>query len=92
VSEDELSRLKVQFRSGLIMGQESCRSRASSIASDWYRLGKVRTLDEITEIIKGLNVESINEYLAEHPPQGFDLVTLGSAPLELKNGIPTTSA
>ncbi len=92
IQEDELSRLKVQFRSGLIMQQESCRSRAGSIASDWYRLGRVRTLDEITEIITGLDVDSINQHVAEHPPQNFDLVTLGSEPLELKNGIPTTSA
>ena len=92
IREDELSRLKVQFRSGMIMQQESCRSRAGSIASDWYRLGRVRTLDEITDIITGLDVGSINEHVAAHPPQNFDLVTLGSAPLELKNGIPTTSA
>lgn len=87
VREDELSRLKVQFRSSLIMSQESCRSRTGSIAWDWYRLGRVRTLDEITEIITGLNVETINEHLASHPPQNFDLVTLGSQPLELNSGI-----
>ena len=92
ISEEELSRLKVQFRSSLIMQQESCRSRASSIASDWDRLGRVRTIDEINGIITGLSVEAINDHVAAHPPQNFDLVTLGSAPLELKNGIPTTSA
>ena len=92
VSEDELSRLKVQFRSGMIMQQESCRSRVGSIAFDWYRLGRVRTLEEITDIITSLDVESINEHVAAHPPQNFDLVTLGTAPLDLKNGIPTTSA
>ncbi|QEG20746.1 M16 family metallopeptidase [Mariniblastus fucicola] len=92
VREDELSRLKVQFRSGMIMQQESCRSRAGSIASDWDRLGRVRTLKEITDIITGLDVESINEHVASCPPQNFDLVTLGNAPLEMKNGIPTTSA
>jgi predicted Zn-dependent peptidase len=92
VREDELSRLKVQFRSSMIMQQESCRSRAGSIASDWYRLGRVRTVDEISDIITGLDVESINEHVAANPPQNFDLVTLGNAPLELKDGIPTTSA
>lgn len=87
VREDELARLKVQFRSGLIMGQESCRSRAGSIASDWYRLGRVRTLEEITDIITGLNVDSINAHLAAHPPQQFDLVTLGSSPLQLNEPV-----
>jgi predicted Zn-dependent peptidase len=46
VSADELSRLKVQIRSHLIMQQESSRSRASSIAGDWFYLGRVRPLDE----------------------------------------------
>lgn len=92
VTDEELRRLKVQFRSGLIMQQESCRSRVGSIGSDWYHLGRVRTIEEITSIINGLSVESINELVAEKPPANFDLVTLGNAPLELNDGISTASA
>lgn len=92
VTEEELKRLKVQFRSGLIMQQESCRSRVGSIGSDWYHLGRVRTIEEITSIINGLSVESINELIAEKPPANFDLVTLGNAPLELNDGISAASA
>ena len=84
IQEDELRRLKIQIRSGMVMQQESCRSRASSIAGDWFHLGRVRTLDEITEKINGLSVESINTYLASNPPSNFDVVTLGSQPLEMK--------
>jgi predicted Zn-dependent peptidase len=88
IHEDELRRLKVQIRSGMVMQQESCRGRAGSIAGDWFHLGRVRTLDEITEIINGLTVESINEYLAANPPGNFDVVTLGPQPLEFhENGI-----
>ena len=93
IHEDELSRLKVQIRSGMVMQQESCRGRASSIAGDWFHLGRVRTLDEITEIINGLTIESINAYLAANPPGNFDVVTLGPQPLEFhENGIPATPA
>ncbi len=81
---EELARLKVQFRSNLVMQQESCRSRAGSIASDWYHLGRVRDIDEINGIISGLTVEAINEFLVDHYPRNFDLVTLGPSPLELK--------
>lgn len=84
----ELRRLKVQIRSGLVMQEESCRSRASSIAGDWFHLGRVKTLDEITEQINALTVESINEFLAEHPPGNFDLVTLGPAALEFDEANP----
>ncbi|MFK7770409.1 MAG: M16 family metallopeptidase [Mariniblastus sp.] len=82
IQEDELRRLKVQIRSGLIMQQESSRSRAGSIAGDWFHLGRVRTLDEVNDNVNGLTVESINKYLADHPPSKFDIVTLGPEPLK----------
>ncbi len=93
IHEDELRRLKVQIRSGMVMQQESCRGRAGSIAGDWFHLGRVRTLDEVNEKINGLTIESINEYLADNPPCDFDIVTLGPQPLEFKaNGISATPA
>ncbi len=82
IRPDELERLKIQIRSGLIMQQESCRARASAIAGDWMHLGRVRTLDEISEKVNALSVESINQYLANHPPSDFVVVTLGPEPLE----------
>jgi predicted Zn-dependent peptidase len=87
IREDELRRLKVQIRSGMIMQQESCRSRAGSIASDWFHLGRVRLLDEVNESINGLTVEAINEFLVEQPPTNFQVVTLGPKPLEFKAGV-----
>lgn len=92
VEQSELDRLKVQIRSGLVMQQESCRSRSGSIAADWFHLGRVRSLDEINKTISDLTVESINEFLANNPPRGFDVVTLGPEPLELRDGISATSA
>lgn len=90
IRQDELDRLKIQIRSGLIMQQESSRSRSGSIAGDWFHLGRVRSLDEITKLIKELSVDSVNQFLAENPPSDFDVVTLGSEPLELKqHGIST---
>jgi predicted Zn-dependent peptidase len=92
VRDDELQRLKVQMRSGLIMQQESCRSRASTIFGDWFHLGRVKTIEELNEVINGLTVDAINDYLQRNPPSDFDVVTLGSSPLELKHGISTASA
>lgn len=93
IQEDELRRLKIQIRSGMVMQQESCQGRAGSIAGDWFHLGRVRTLDEVNEKINGLTVESINDYLAANPPRGFDVVTLGPQPLEFnEHGISATPA
>jgi predicted Zn-dependent peptidase len=92
ISDAELRRLKVQVRSALIMQQESCRSRAAAIAGDWFHLGRVQTLDEVTEKINRLTVQSINEYLEKNAPRQFDIVSLGKQPLELRiNGVSATS-
>lgn len=87
IEADELRRLKIQVRSGLIMQQESCRARANAIAGDWMHLGRVRTLDEINDKINGLTVESVNQFLAEHPPRDFLIVTLGAESLEFHRDI-----
>jgi predicted Zn-dependent peptidase len=82
VEAHELGRLKARIKSSLIMQQESSSSRSSSLARDWYYLGRVRTLDEIGREVDALTHDSINQYLAEHPPQNFTIVTLGPKPLE----------
>lgn len=92
ITEDELERLKVSIRSTLVMQQESSRSRAASIAGDYYHLGRVRSLDELTELITGLSVERINSYVAANPPRDFCLVTLGPTALEEPHGVSTASA
>ena len=51
----------------LVMQQESCASRASSIGGDWFHLGRVRSLDEVTSIINSfvLQVEASATELIE---------------------------
>jgi predicted Zn-dependent peptidase len=87
IEASELSRLKARIKSSLIMQQESSSARSGSIARDWYHLGRVRTLDEVGALVDGLSCESINNYLAAHPPGDFTVVTLGSSPLEVPVGV-----
>lgn len=87
VRQDELDRLITKIKAALIMQQESSPSRSSSIASDWYFLGRVQTLDEINRILDGLSCASINAYLSQHPPGDFVVATLGKQKLELPVGI-----
>ena len=88
VEEDELARLKARIKSALIMQQESSAARSGSIARDWYHLGRARTLDELGQLVDGLTCQSINAYLAEHPPGEFAIVTLGPRELEVPVGVP----
>lgn len=87
VEQEELDRLKAQIKSTLIMQQESSYSRSASLAGDMYFLGRVRTIDEISHIIDELSCDSINAYLAEHPPGDFTIVTLGARELEVPVGV-----
>jgi predicted Zn-dependent peptidase len=81
IEESELDRLKARIKSALIMQQESSSARSSSLARDWYHLGRARTLNELGDLIDCLSSRSINAYLTEHPPTDFTVVTLGSREL-----------
>lgn len=87
VTQDELNRLKARVKSALIMQQESTSNRAASLARDWRHLGRARTLDEVAQEFDAVTAESINAYLADRPPRGFTIVTLGPQPLETPRGI-----
>lgn len=87
VHEDELKRLKAQMKTSLVMEQESSRARCSALASDWRHLGRVRTREEINNIVDGLSCASINTWLNENPPQNFTIATVGEAELETPDGI-----
>ncbi len=82
IEEHELDRLKARIKSALIMQQESSSARSSSIARDWYHLGRARTLAEIGGLVDGLTARSINEYLLRHPPRDFTVVTVGAGELK----------
>ena len=83
IEEQELRRLKARIKSALVMQQESSSARSSSLARDWYHLGRARPLAEAEELIDALSAQSISAYLAEHPPQDFTLVTLGADELNV---------
>jgi len=82
IEQSELDRLKARIKSGLIMQQESTVARSGVITRDWYHLGRVRTLDEVSSKIDALTADSINAYLAGHPPKDFTFATLGPLPLK----------
>lgn len=83
VEPSELDRLKARIKSGLIMQQESTSARSGAIARDWYHLGRVRPLEEVSDLVDALTSADINEFLAKHPPADFTFATLGPAALKL---------
>jgi predicted Zn-dependent peptidase len=85
ITADEINRLKGRIKRALIIQQESSPSRSGAIALDWYYLGRVRTMTELSQIIDGLSADSINAYLAAHRPQEFSIVTIGQQALQQPN-------
>jgi predicted Zn-dependent peptidase len=83
IEPGELDRLKARIKSSLIMQQESSSARSGAIARDWYHLGRVRTLAELSGIVDGLSCETINRYLRDQPPRDFIVVTLGQQALNV---------
>lgn len=92
VRQDELTRLKARFKSGIVMQQESSSSRASSLAADWYHLGRIRKMDELEAIVDGITVETINAYVAANPPKNYRVTTIGAKRLEVPSGISSSDA
>ena len=83
ITADEIRRLKGRIKRALIIQQESSPSRAGSIALDWYYLGRVRPMAELSGIIDGLTAESINTYLAANRPKQITATTVGREALKV---------
>jgi predicted Zn-dependent peptidase len=83
IDEEELDRVKIGLKSGLIMRQESTVARAGALSADWYFLNRIRPLSEIQAALEGLTVTRLLEYLEQHPFERATVETLGPAPLTL---------
>jgi predicted Zn-dependent peptidase len=84
ISDEEVKRAKAGLKSALILQSESSSSRSSAIASDYYILGRVRSLDEIKEGIEKTTVDSVVNYLKENNFENFFVVTIGPKELIVK--------
>jgi predicted Zn-dependent peptidase len=78
IGEAELDRAKIGLKSSLVMQSESSRSRVGSMGSDYYMLGRVRSLEEIKRRIEATSVESVLSFLKENPFDDFTVVTIGA--------------
>jgi len=77
ISEAEISRAKVGLKSALILQSESSSSRAGAIGSDYYMLGRVRSLDEIKNKIEQTTTNLVLDFLRNNKFKGFTVVTIG---------------
>jgi predicted Zn-dependent peptidase len=83
VEADELETMRAGLKSSLIMQQESSMSRSGSLASDWFYLGRVRSLDEISVALDVLTPEVVSDYAAGLDLTAMTILTLGPNALRL---------
>jgi predicted Zn-dependent peptidase len=81
VELEELETMRAGLKSSLIMAQESSMSRSGSLASDWYHLGRVRSLDEISAALDALSPASVSEFAARQAAGDLTILTLGPSTL-----------
>ncbi len=85
VDLEELDTMRAGLKSSLIMAQESSMSRSNALASDWYFLGRVRSLDEISAELDALTPQSVSDYARTLlKPGELTILTLGPTPLDVK--------
>ncbi|XZE55451.1 M16 family metallopeptidase [Planctomycetaceae bacterium SH139] len=83
VELDELERFKVRIQSNLVMQQESSASRASSMATDWYYLGRVLQPAEIEAQVDAVTPARIAELWSQLDLAAQRIVTFGPEPLKV---------
>jgi predicted Zn-dependent peptidase len=81
VNADEVERVQAGLKSSVIMQEESTSARAGALASEWYYLGRVRTLEEIQAAINSLTPQTIVDYVRRYPARDCTIVTLGPTAL-----------
>lgn len=83
VEAEELDMMRAGLKSSLIMQQESSMSRSGSLAADYYHLGRVRSLKEISAALDALTPGEVSEFASRMPLDRMTIVTLGPAALRV---------
>jgi predicted Zn-dependent peptidase len=83
VTTDELDMMRAGLKSSLIMQQESTLARAGVLAVDWFYLGRVRPLEEISNALDRLTTNDVSAAAARLAATPPTILTLGPKPLQL---------
>ena len=82
ITEAELAKAKTQLKSSLVMQGESTAARAGAISSDWYHLGRLRSLTEISRAVDAVRVDEVRSHLRQWPARDFVMLVIGPEPID----------
>lgn len=83
VTQSEFDRAVVGLKSRLVMAGESTSARASALARDHFKLGKARSLEDLTAQLEAVTLDKLNDYLSRRSLGTTTIATIGPAPLNL---------
>jgi len=83
ITADEHQRALVGARTRLVFAGESMMARALGLGNDFYRLGRPRSLAEISAALQAVSLADLNEYITRRSLGKVTVVTLGPKGLEL---------
>ena len=81
VTAAEFGRAVVGLKSRLVMHGESTPARAAMLATDLFRRGRARSLDEVAAEIDAITLDALNAYLADRVTGPITIATIGPEPL-----------
>ncbi len=81
VTPEEFCRAVVGMKSGLVFSGESTGARASALASDVFRLGTPRSLEQLAAEVDAITLDQLNAYLATRSLGEVTIQTVGPEPL-----------
>jgi len=82
IENDELSRAKIGHKARLVSSGESTSARAATLASDWHKLGRARSLEELAGESEGVSLDALNAYARRRAMGPITIVTVGPAALK----------
>lgn len=77
IDEDEFERARTGMKSRLVMQGESTSARAASLASDFYHLGRARSLDEMAAEVDAVKLDELIDFAWDHRPERITVCSIG---------------
>lgn len=81
VEKSEFERAVTGLKSRIVMSGESTDARAAALAADWRRLGRPRSLADLSAEVDSVTRGAVNDYLERRSLGRMTLATIGPAAL-----------
>ena len=85
IDEGEFRRAVIGMKSRLVMQGESTAARAAALGADWYRLGRCRSLAELSAEVDAVTIDRLNDWIGRSMGPAWrsarTLCTVGQKPL-----------